>query len=64
MLVEYEKGITQLVNIFGQELQKGRILGLVPFIPVLKTLISGKPVPHIRCGSGRDSFTVLSNGRI
>ncbi len=62
-LSRYDEGITKLVREFGDSLQKGVIPGIVPFIPILRTLITGEPT-HIRCGSGRDSFAVMTSGRI
>jgi radical SAM protein with 4Fe4S-binding SPASM domain len=38
-------------------------LGIVPFIPVFNSLITGIPA-HIRCGSGVDSFTIMTSGSI
>lgn len=63
-LARYDEGITRLVRYFGDSLEKGVVPGIVPFIPVLKTLMTGEPVHHIRCGSGRDSFAVMTSGRI
>ncbi|MGA1873026.1 MAG: TIGR04084 family radical SAM/SPASM domain-containing protein [Thermoplasmatota archaeon] len=59
----YDEGITRLVSDFGTALEDGRVLGIVPFIPVLRTLITGTPV-HIRCGSGIDSFSIMTSGSI
>jgi putative peptide-modifying radical SAM enzyme len=63
-LDRYDEGITQLVADFGEALQHGDVLGVVPFIPILRTLITENPVSHIWCGSGRDSFAVMTSGRI
>ncbi len=63
-LARYDEGITRLVDDFGDNLEHGVVQGLVPFIPVLRTLVTGEPVPHIRCGSGMDSFAVMTSGRI
>ncbi|MCX6649375.1 MAG: TIGR04084 family radical SAM/SPASM domain-containing protein [Candidatus Bathyarchaeota archaeon] len=63
-LGRYDEGITRLVRDFGDSLEKGVVPGIVPFIPVLRTLLTGEPVPHIWCGSGRDSFAVMTSGRI
>jgi len=63
-LARYDDGIARLVRDFGDSLEKGVVPGIVPFIPVLHTLITGEPVSHIRCGSGRDSFAVMTSGRI
>jgi len=63
-LARYDEGITRLVDDFGKSLESGEVQGIVPFIPVLRTLVTGEPVPHIRCGSGRDSFAIMTSGRI
>ncbi len=63
-LTRYDEGITQLVGDFGGALERGVVQGIAPFIPVLRTLVTGEPVPHIRCGSGRDSFAIMTSGRI
>ena len=63
-LGRYDKGITRLVGDFGQSLESGVVPGVVPFISILRTLVTGNPVPHIWCGSGRDSFAIMTGGRI
>ena len=63
-LKKYEEGVTRLVSDFGDELACGRVLGIVPFIPVLRTLVTGEPVSRLRCGSGSESFAVMTSGRI
>ncbi len=63
-LARYEEGVAELILDFGRFLEKGIVLGIVPFIPVLKTLVTGEPVHHIRCGSGSNSFAVMTSGRI
>ncbi len=63
-LTKYDEGITRLAADFGRALEMGVILGAVPFIPVLRTLVTGVPAPHIWCGSGRDSFAVMTSGRV
>ena len=63
-LQRYEAGITRLVSDFAASLKTSKPLGIVPFIPVFKTLLTGEETPHIRCGSGCTSFAILTNGRI
>lgn len=60
----YEERITKLVRAFSDSLEKGKVPGMVPFIPVFDTLLTGEPVPHIRCGAGMDSFAVMTSGKI
>jgi putative peptide-modifying radical SAM enzyme len=59
----YDEGIQRLISEFGMSFYKGRILGIVPFIPVMNSIISGK-ASSIRCGSGIDSFSVMTSGEI
>ncbi len=63
-LNRYDRGVARLVHDFGESLEAGRVQGLVPFIPVLRILLTGEPVPHIWCGSGRDSFAIMTSGKI
>lgn len=63
-LQRYKSGITKLAKKFAESFKTGKPLGIVPFIPVFKTLLTGKETPHIRCGSGSTSFTILTNGQI
>lgn len=62
-LDRYDKGIQCLISDFGNGLEEGDVLGMVPFIPVLRTLLTGKP-HHIWCGSGIDSFSIMTSGSI
>lgn len=60
---EYDRGISKLVKDFGEAMENGKVLGIVPFIPVFRTLLTEKP-SHIRCGSGIDSFSIMTSGNI
>ena len=51
-LQRYEAGITKLVSDFAASFKTGKPLGIVPFIPVFKTLLTNEETPYIRCGSG------------
>ncbi len=63
-LNKYDEGVARLIRDFGVSLGQGVVPGVVPFIPILRTLMTGEPVPYIRCGSGRDSFAMMTSGRI
>ena len=63
-LKRYEAGVSKLAADFGESFKTGKPLGIVPFIPVFKSLLTGEETPHIRCGSGSTSFTIMTNGRI
>jgi putative peptide-modifying radical SAM enzyme len=60
----YNSGISSLVEWWVDEMElKGSVAGIVPFIGVMNSLLSGKP-SGLRCGSGIDFFSILPDGRI
>jgi putative peptide-modifying radical SAM enzyme len=63
-LRRYDAGISRLIGDFEEGLREGRVLGIVPFIPVMKTLMTGVPTPSVRCGSGFNSFSIMTSGRV
>ena len=58
----YMPGLERLMELWISELELGRVVGIAPFQGILKRVLGGGPTPP--CGSGEDSFTVLTNGRI
>jgi putative peptide-modifying radical SAM enzyme len=62
-LRRYNEGIGRLVRKWVHEMKGGRVLGLVPFIGITNTLLSGEPTP-IRCGAGHDFFSIAPSGDI
>ncbi len=59
----YLPGIRRLISLWIREMEGGRILGIVPFLGVMKVALFGewRSPP---CGAGKDTFTVLPNGKI
>jgi len=62
-LDRYDDGVRALIDDFALSLRSGRPLGIVPFLPVMRTLLTGEPT-HIRCGSGIDSFSIMTSGEV
>lgn len=62
-LDRYDEGLLSLIEEFAVSMRSGEPLGIIPFTPVMKTLISGERT-HIRCGSGIDSFSIMTSGEI
>jgi len=61
---EYNSGVSSLVEWWvGEMSRRGRVNGIVPFIGVMNSLLSGAK-SRLRCGSGIDFFTVMPDGRI
>lgn len=63
-LRRYEDGMERLVMDFASSLEKGVVEGIVPFIPVMDTILKSKPVDHIRCGAGMVSFAIMTSGAV
>ncbi len=59
----YNPGITKLVKWWLAEMKEGRFVGIVPFIPVMKSILFNIP-SKIRCGAGNDSFAINPDGSI
>ena len=59
----YDEGIRLLIEDFKNGIKKGAVIGIVPFIPIFKVLMTEEP-HHIWCGSGMDSFTIMTSGSI
>ncbi|MDG6224119.1 MAG: TIGR04084 family radical SAM/SPASM domain-containing protein [Candidatus Thermoplasmatota archaeon] len=62
-LDRYDDGISRLVDHFLHHLRKGGRPRIVPFIPLMSTLLTGIP-SSLRCGSGIDSFSIMTSGEI
>ena len=58
----YKPGLEKLFQLWVNAMRGGLIKGIAPFQGVLKRIIYGGPYPP--CGSGADSFTILTDGKI
>ncbi len=59
----YNPGITQLVDEWVNRMEQGTVDGIVPFIPLVYTLLTGE-ASTMRCGAGIDTFAIHVNGTI
>lgn len=59
----YFPGIRRLVSDWVDKMAEGVIEGIVPFIPVMYTLLTGES-SRLRCGSGLDTFAIHVDGSI
>ncbi|MGC8647028.1 MAG: TIGR04084 family radical SAM/SPASM domain-containing protein [Thermoplasmata archaeon] len=59
----YLPGIDKLLDIFIENIEKNRILKIVPFLGILNSYYFSK-FEHVPCGAGKRSFTINSDGRI
>jgi putative peptide-modifying radical SAM enzyme len=59
----YNPGITRLIEDWVGKMEDGVVEGLVPFPPMMFTLITGES-SEMRCGSGIDTFAIHVDGSI
>lgn len=59
----YNPGISRLVEEWVKKMESGIVEGIVPFLPIMHTLLTGK-TSEMRCGSGLDTFAIHVNGNI
>ncbi|MHA2143317.1 MAG: TIGR04084 family radical SAM/SPASM domain-containing protein [Candidatus Thorarchaeota archaeon] len=59
----YNPGISKLVNKWIAAMKTGIVEGIVPFLPLMYSLMAGKK-SELRCGSGLDTFAIHVNGSI
>ncbi|MHA2360214.1 MAG: TIGR04084 family radical SAM/SPASM domain-containing protein, partial [Candidatus Thorarchaeota archaeon] len=53
----YNQGISRLVDDWVSKMEQGVVEGIVPFLPLMYTLITGEN-SEMRCGSGLDTFAI------
>ncbi|MBN2228555.1 MAG: TIGR04084 family radical SAM/SPASM domain-containing protein [Candidatus Thorarchaeota archaeon] len=59
----YNPGITRLVTEWIDRMSEGIVEGIVPFIPIAYSLLTGQGA-SLRCGSGIDTFAIHVDGTI
>jgi putative peptide-modifying radical SAM enzyme len=59
----YNPGIARLVEEWTERMETGVVEGIVPFLPLMHTLLTGD-ASKMRCGSGLDTFAIHVDGKI
>ncbi|MEM2928397.1 MAG: TIGR04084 family radical SAM/SPASM domain-containing protein [Nitrososphaerota archaeon] len=59
---KYKPGLKRLIKEWISNLEKGFIDGIAPFQGILKGIMKGSNFPP--CGSGIDSFAILTDGKV
>ena len=60
----YKPGITKLVDMWITEARKGRVLGLAPFLGILKAMIFTGKIEAPPCGAGSSAIAISTDGSI
>ncbi|RLG90046.1 MAG: putative peptide-modifying radical SAM/SPASM domain-containing protein, partial [Candidatus Hecatellales archaeon] len=59
----YKPGISKLIELWTSCLERGEVMGLVPFLGIVKSMIDS-PISSPPCEAGRRAFAILTNGKI
>jgi len=60
---EYNKSVSRLIDYWIQEMKKGRVLRLYPFIAMIDSLLKNEKT-KLRCGAGHLGYAITTNGKI
>jgi uncharacterized protein len=63
LVTEYNKSLTALVNLWLEQMKKGRVLKIYPFLGIFESLYKNIPT-KLRCGAGHSGYTITTNGAI
>lgn len=59
----YLPGVAKLRDLFIKEAERGRVLGIIPFLGIYRALLV-RPYDWIPCGAGRYAFALNTDGRV
>ncbi len=60
----YKPGLRRLLRFWINEIEKGRLHGIVPFTGILKNALFNEKSPAPPCEAGTNAFAILPNGKI
>jgi len=61
----YMPGIERLVEVWAEELERGNVPGIVPFLGIMKRMIWGREAGRgLPCGAGQEAVAVTTDGRV
>lgn len=60
---DYKSGINRLIGLWISSLRMGKVAGIAPFLGVLRAALE-RPNEAPPCGAGRDSLSILPDGKV
>ena len=60
---KYNKDLSKLVNYWTNELHKGNVLKIYPFLGIMESLLK-KETTKLRCGAGYKGYAITTSGKI
>jgi len=62
-LKDYNKGVRELINLWVENMKKGKVWRIYPFLGVMDSLLRNEP-SLLRCGAGWAQYAILTDGNI
>jgi len=62
-LEKYNADVVKLMDFWIDEMKNGKVLRLYPFLVVMDSILKNER-SLLRCGSGHNNFTIVTNGKI
>lgn len=60
---EYDASLSQLINLWLEEIKKGKVLKIYPFLGIFESLYKNIPT-KLRCGAGHSGYAITTKGDI
>ncbi len=60
---DYNESISKLINFWINEMKKGNLIKIYPFIAVIDSILKNEPA-KLRCGAGHSGYAITTNGKI
>jgi len=61
---EYNKSVEKLINWWGENIRKGKVYRLYPFVGIVKPILEGKTNCGLRCGAGHSGYAITTSGKL
>lgn len=60
---EYNKSVSKLANYWVEEMRKGKIATIYPFVGIMQSLLKNEKT-KLRCGAGYEGYAITTDGKI
>jgi len=60
---EYNKSVSRLIEYWINEMKKGNVIRIYPFIAIIDSLLKGEST-GLRCGAGYEGYAISTDGKV
>jgi len=60
---EYNKSLSRLINYWIEQIKKGNLIKIYPFIAIIESLLK-KETTNLRCGAGYAGYAISTDGKV